>query len=97
MDEHKIPMVLTAIVQRQELFEKVQITVERETEIANPTGFFLLHQPIEHTVIDIPRTETLFAAKPQAVQHIIIEIIRLEIPERTFKHRLGLGERPGVR
>ena len=82
---HKIPMHL--FVHGQHLIENRNRPVKRKSQIADSSRFTLLHQKIEHAVIDISSPEGLNTAIPDRMQQIIIDIIHLQILKRLTIHR----------
>ena len=97
-------MIAPLIVPLHEQVEYLHIAVIRESEVANTPCLALLHKPVEDTVVDIPRVESLHTAHvltlavlrthTDAVHKQIVHVIHLQLLQRVLKHRYRLLPRP---
>jgi hypothetical protein len=55
--------------------------VERESQLADFSGFAFLEKEVHHPVVDEALREGLRAASAQRMQQIVVEMVGLEVPE----------------
>ena len=79
LDLDKIPVHL--LVHGQDLVEDLLRPVEREAQVADAARLTLLHQVVDHPVLDVAGPEGLDAPVADRVQQVIVEIIGLQILE----------------
>ena len=88
LDLDKIPVHL--LVHGQDLVEDLLRPVEREAQVADAARLTLLHQVVDHPVLDVAGTEGLDAPIADRVQQVIVEIIGLQVLEGVLIHRDGV-------
>ena len=89
LDLDEVPVVL--VVKFQKFIELLLITVEGKPELADLAFFPVCLKQIHHPVVHEPVIESLKASASEGVKQVVVQIVRLKIPERIVVQFQGRG------
>ncbi len=89
LDLHEVPVVF--VVQRQQLVKLLLVPVEGKSELADLPFLSVGLKQIHHPVVHEPVIESLKASPSERVKQVIVQIVRLEVPERIVVQFQGRG------
>ena len=92
LDLNEVPVVL--VVQLQKLVELLLIAVEGKSELADLPFLPVRLKQVHHPVVHEPVVESLKASAAEGVEQVVVQIVRLKVPERIVVQFQGRG--PGM-
>ena len=91
---HEVPVHL--VVHGQCPVEFLFCTVERPAQVTNTSGFALLEQEVEQTVVKETALQAAFSGSTQHVQQVIVDVVHLQVLQRVVilysEIIVGIGE-----
>ena len=89
---HEVPVVLVVVV--EQVVEHAHVAVVGETEVADAAFLALLHQEVEHAVVDESSAQGIESAAADAVQQVVVDVVGLQALQRLVVEPFRLLQAP---